>query len=135
MRVESYLKFNGRCDEALAFYKKAVGAKVVMLMRFKDNPDGKMPPNIPGEQVMHCKFRIGDTDILATDCGCTDPLQFEGFQLSISADSGADAERIFNALCEGGRVKMPITKTFFASSFGMLQDRFGISWIVLAGNN
>ena len=131
MQVQPYLFFDGRADEALEFYKKTLGAKVDMLMRFKECPE----PNAcaPGsmEKVMHASVRIGDTTLMASDGRCEGKPAFQGFALSVMANSEADADRMFNALADGGQVQMPLEKTFFAPKFGMVADRFGVSWMVL----
>jgi len=133
MQVQPYLFFDGRCEEALQYYSKHLGAKVEMLMRNRESPEPPPPGmNAPGEKIMHAAFRIGDTQILASDGMSGGKPKFEGFSLAITARDDADAKRIFNALADGGQVRMPLTKTFFASSFGMLADRFGIGWMVLA---
>jgi PhnB protein len=133
MHVQSYLNFNGRCEEALEFYKQALGGQTVMLVRFKDMPDPKPPGMIPAgaeNKMMHARFRIGDTVLLASDGQCTGQPTYEGMSLSITADDEAAAERIFAALADGGQVQMPLAKTFFSPSFGMLADRFGVPWMV-----
>jgi PhnB protein len=131
MQVQSYLNFNGRCEEALEFYRKALGAEVTMLMRFKDMPDPK-PPSMAGSEnkVMHARFRVGDTTLLASDGQCTGKPTFSGMSLSMTADNEAAAERLFAALADGGQVQMPLAKTFFSPRFGMLADRFGVSWMI-----
>ncbi|HZR60150.1 MAG TPA: VOC family protein [Xanthobacteraceae bacterium] len=132
MQVQPYLFFDGRCDEALEFYKNAVGAKVGMLMRFKDAPD--QTGITPGSEnkVMHAQFEIGDTVVMASDGHNSGQPKFDGFSLAVSANSEAEAERLFNALGEGGKVTQPLTKTFFSPKFGMLADKFGVHWMVLA---
>ena len=135
--VQPYLFFNGRCDEALEFYRKTLGAEVEMLMRFKDSPEppqegqegcggGKIDP----DKVMHSSFRIGNTTVMASDGRCTGATNFQGFSLSIAPKTEAEADRIFAALSEGGKVEMPLTKTFWSAKFGMLEDKFGIGWMV-----
>jgi PhnB protein len=135
MLVQPYLNFNGRCDEALAFYQKALGAKMEMLMRFSDSPE-PMPPGAipPGSEhkVMHSSFRIGDSILMATDGGCSNATGFQGISLSISVKDAAEADRVWNALVEGGSVGMPIGKTFWSPRFGMLTDRFGVAWMINA---
>ena len=131
MHVQPYLFFDGRCDEALDFYKKAVGATVEMLMRFKDSPDQSMVTPESREKVMHCNFRIGDSVVLASDGQCNGKPTFQGVALVINAKDDAEAERVFGALGEGGQVQMPIIETFFASRFGMVADRFGVGWMIL----
>jgi PhnB protein len=133
MQVQSYLFFDGRCEEAIEFYKKALGAKVDMLMRFREAPDPPPPGMVPpgfDDKVMHTSFRIGDTVVMASD-GCTDgKANFKGFSLSLAVDKEADADRYFNALADGGQVQMPLGKTFWSPRFGMLTDRFGVGWMI-----
>jgi PhnB protein len=133
MKVQSYLFFDGRCDEALEFYKNAVGAKVGMLMRFKDAPEKTQCDPGSENKVMHVSFQIGDTMVLASDGRNSGQPKFEGFSLAVSANSEAEVERMFNALGEGGQVTLPLTKTFFSPKFGMLADKFGVHWMIMAG--
>ena len=133
MNVEPYLFFDGRAEEALEFYRQKLGARVEALMRYKDNPEPKYNPPNSDEKVMHCNFRIGDTQIMASDGNCAGKPSFQGFSLTINAASPTEAEQRFNALAEGGQVQMPLNETFFAERFGMVADRFGVSWMVLAG--
>ena len=133
MDVQPYLFFDGRCEEAIEFYKKALGAEVKVLLRFKDNPEpqpGMTPPGAENK-VMHANFRIGDTDVLASDGRCLGQPEFQGFSLSLWAKTEAEADRKFAALAEGGQVQMPLGKTFFSPRFGMVADKFGIGWMVL----
>ncbi len=131
MQAQPYLFFDGRCEEAAAFYRKALGAEVTMLMRFKDSPETcESGMTQPGDKVMHMSLRIGDSTVLASDGNCQGKPSFEGFSLSLTARDDAEAERLFASLAEGGQVQMPLAKTFFASSFGMVADRFGVSWMV-----
>jgi PhnB protein len=134
MQVQPYLFFNGRTEEAIEFYRSALGAKVTMLMRFNESPEpqpsGTMPPGTENK-VMHASFRIGDTAVMASDGHCTGESNFQGFALSLVAADEAEAERLFSALSDGGKVQMPLTKTFFSPSFGMVTDRFGVSWWVV----
>jgi PhnB protein len=131
MQVQPYLFFEGRCDEAIEFYKKALGAKVDMLMRFKDAPDQSMVTPQSKEKVMHAAVRVGDAQILMSDGRCQDGAKFEGFSLAVSAPNAAEAERMFNALADGGQVRMPMAETFFSPRFGMVADKFGVGWMVL----
>ena len=132
MQVQPYLFFDGRAEEALEFYRAKLGAEVLMLMRFKESPE-PMPGNAPpGDKVMHSSFRIGDTTVMASDGNCTGRPAFQGFSLTISAPDEASAKRFFDALADGGQVQMPLGKTFFAPAFGMVADRFGVSWMVIA---
>ncbi len=132
MLVQPYLFFDGRCEEALDFYKKTLGAKVEMLMRFKENPDGAnySPPG-GAEKIMHSCFRIGDTSVMASDGMCAGQPDFKGFSLSITAKDEAEAEKLFGALADGGKVQMPMAKTFFSPKFGMVADKFGVGWMVI----
>jgi len=130
MQIQPYLFFDGRCEEAIEFYRRALGAEVTMLMRFKEAPDQSMNPPGSGEKVMHSSIRIGDSTILASDGHCQGKPSFQGFSLSLTARDVAEAERKFSALSEGGEVRMPLAKTFFSPSFGMVADRFGVSWMV-----
>ena len=130
MQVQPYLFYEGRCEEALAFYRGALGAEVTMLMRFKESPDPGMVAPGTGDKVMHASFRIGETTVLASDGRCQGPASFQGFALSLTVPNEAEAERLFGALGDGGQVQMPMTKTFFSPRFGMVADRFGVSWMV-----
>jgi PhnB protein len=129
MQVQPYLFFNGRCEEALEFYRNAVGAEVEMLSRFKDAPEPGMTQPGMENKVMHASFRIGETTLMASD-GRGDEPRFEGFSLSIDVPDERKAESVFNALADGGKVTMPLAKTFWAPKFGMLEDRFGVGWMV-----
>jgi PhnB protein len=128
-----YLFFNENCEQAIEFYRKALGAEVEMMMRFKESfeppPPGAVPPGFENK-IMHASFRVGQTTVMASDGCSTDKANFEGFSLSLSVATEAEADRAFNALANGGQVKMPLTKTFFSSHFGMLEDRFGIGWMI-----
>ena len=130
MQVQPYLFFDGRCEEAVEFYRKALGAEITMLMRFKESPDPGMCAPSAGDKVMHMSFRIGDTTLLASDGECTGQPNFQGFSLSLTAADDAEAERLFASLADGGQVRMPLAKTFFSSRFGMVADRFGVPWMI-----
>jgi PhnB protein len=130
MKVEPYLFFNGRCDEALAFYKKALGAEVQAVHRFKETPDPSMRPPGMDEKVMHATFKVGETQMMASDGRCQGAAAFEGFSLSLSIVNEGEAKRVFNALSDGGKVQMPLGKTFYSPAFGMVEDRFGVGWMV-----
>ena len=133
MQIQPYLFFEGRTEEALEFYKSKLNAQVEFMMRYKDNPDPKYNPPNSGEKVMHSCFRIGDTQVMASDGNCTGKPSFQGFSLTFNAADEADAKRRFGALAEGGQVNLPLSETFFAKSFGMVADRFGLNWMVMAG--
>jgi PhnB protein len=130
--VQPYLSFEGRCEEALDFYRKAIGAEATVLIRYKDSPDPGMCAPGAGNKVMHASVRIGETTILASDGRCGGQPNFQGIALSLTAPDEADAERLFAALSEGGQVQLPLTKTFFSPRFGMVADRFGVSWMIQA---
>ena len=130
MQIQPYLFFDGRCDEALDLYRRVLGAEVTMLMRFKESPDPAMVMPGAGDKVMHASFRIGESTVLASDGRCEGRPSFQGFALSLTVPGEAEAERLFAALGEGGQVQMPLTKTFFSSRFGMVADRFGVSWMI-----
>jgi PhnB protein len=134
MQVQPYLFFDGRCEEALEFYKKTLGAKVDMMMRFKESPEPQPPGMCPPgseDKIMHAAFHIGDTQVMASDGRAQGQPKFEGFALSLDAKTEAEATKLFNALADGGKVQMPLMKTFFSPSFGMVADRFGVGWMVI----
>jgi PhnB protein len=132
MQVHPYLDFGGRCEEAINFYKSALGAEVTMMMRFKESPDQSMMSPGSGDKILHVALRIGESTIFASDGRLQGPPTFKGIALSLTVASDAEAQRVFAALSEGGQVQMPLTKTFFATQFGMLADRFGVGWMVMA---
>ncbi len=140
MSLMPYLFFDGRCEEAIDFYKTTLGATVETMMRFKDNPE---PPNpeacggdmdmsaVTPDKIMHASFSVGGATVMASDGMCTGKPSFSGFSLSVDAKDEADADRLFGALAEGGTVQMPLARTFFSPRFGMVADRFGVSWMVI----
>jgi len=132
--VQPYLFFDGKCEEAIEYYRRALGAEVNLLLRYKDNPEppqaGCVPPG-SADKVMHAQFRVGDAVIMASDGHCGGKPNFEGFALSLTVPTEAAADRAFGALAEGGQVRMPPAKTFFSARFGMVTDRFGVMWMVL----
>jgi PhnB protein len=130
MSIDPYLNFDGRCEEAIEFYRKALGAEVTMLMRFKENPEPPQPGMVaPGSEnkIMHSSLRIGDSVV---GC-CKGEPNFKGITLSLSVPDEAAADRAFTALSDGGKVHMPLTKTFFSPRFGMVADRFGVPWMII----
>lgn len=131
MQVQAYLFFDGRCEEAIEFYKKTLGAEVDMLMRFKESPEQAMCAPGSENKVMHASLRIGETRMMASDGRNTGKPDFKGFALSLNAKDEADADRMFNALSAGGQVTMPLGKTFFSPRFGMTADKFGVQWMVI----
>ena len=133
MQVQPYLLFDGRCEEAIEFYRSALGAEVTMLMRNKESPEPPPPGMLPAgseNKILHASLRIGDSVVMASDGHCQGKPRFEGFSLSITVPDTATADRLFNALANGGQVQMPLAKTFFSPRFGMVADRFGVSWMV-----
>lgn len=135
METQPYLFFDGRCEEAITFYRQAIGVEVVMLMRYGDGPEGsaQCPDGTqpPADKVMHACLQVGSTQVLVSDGFSGGHPEFKGFSLALSADDDTAAKRLFDALAAGGQVQQPLMPTFFASSFGMLVDRFGVSWMVL----
>ncbi len=131
MKVQAYVTFGGRCEEALEFYKRSIGAEVTSLLRWKESPDADMK-GLPGyeEKIMNAAFRIGETELMADDGMGERNAEFKGMTLAIEVGDDAEAKRVFTALGEGGSVTMPLMKTFWTSSFGMLTDKFGVPWMV-----
>lgn len=132
MGIQPYLFFNGRCEEAIAFYQQALSAELGMLLRFDEAPD-KPPMPMPadwGQKVMHAAMNVRGTVVMASDGMCGDSTNFDGFCLSINATDAADAKRMFDALADGGQVRMPLGATFWSPCFGMVADRFGVGWMV-----
>lgn len=130
MQLEPYLYFDGRCEEAIEFYKTALGAQVDMLTRFKEGPDRSMAPAGSEDKVMHAAFRIGNTTVMASDGRCQGNPSFQGFALSLTVPDVGEAERLFATLADRGRVQMPLARTFFSPRFGMVADRFGVGWMI-----
>ena len=131
--VQPYLFFNGRCEEAVEFYRKALGAEVEMMMRFKDSPEPPKPGMVPPgfeNKIMHVSFRVGDTTVMASDGCSAEKASFEGFSLSLAVATEAEVDRVFGALADGGQVRMAPGKTFWSLRFGMVEDRFGVGWMI-----
>ncbi|MEO6022336.1 MAG: VOC family protein [Burkholderiales bacterium] len=133
MQVQAYILFDGRCEEALDFYRKALNAEVVMMLRNKENPEPQGNVSMPGieEKILHATFKIGQTEVMASDGYAKGKPEFKGITLSLSPATEAEAKKIFTALSDGGQVQMPLAKTFYSPCFGMLSDRFGVSWMVV----
>ena len=133
MPIEPYLNFDGRCEEAIEFYKKALGAEVAMLMRVSDSPEQPPAGIVPGTEnkIMHASLRIGDATIMLSDGYCKGTQTFSGITLSLTVPNEAAADRAFNALSDGGNIHMPLSKTFFSPRFGMVADRFGVPWMII----
>jgi PhnB protein len=131
MQVEPYLFFEGHCEEALEFYRRALGAEVTMLTRYKESPDPGMYPAGAEDKVMHANLGIGRTTVMASDGLCGGHPAFQGFALSLSVSDKKEAERFFTALSEDGEVQMPLAEAFFSPLFGMVADRFGVTWMII----
>ena len=134
MQIEPYLFFEGRCEEAVEFYRRALGAKIGALMRYKESPEPHQPGTLPPgseNKVMHALIKIGDTKVMVSDGRCSGKPAFQGFALTITAPDVAQADRMFAALADGGQVQMALAKTFFAPRFGMVSDRFGVLWMII----
>jgi len=135
MVIQPYLFFDGRCEEAVNFYRETLGAHVEMMMRYKESPEPAQTPPGAENKIIHASFKIGDSVVMASDGHCTGKPKFDGFSLSITAKDAAEANRVFGALSNGGHVDMPLTKTFFSPSFGMLHDKFGVGWMVIVADH
>jgi PhnB protein len=134
MKTEPYLFFEGRCDEAIEFYRRTLGAEVGMLMRYQDSPEPPAPGMLPSgseNKIMHASLRIGDTNVMVSDGHCSGQPDFRGFSLSLTVPDATRADQVFAALADGGQVRMPLAKTFFAPRFGMVVDRFGVLWMII----
>lgn len=137
MQLQPYLHFDGRCDEAIAFYREALGADLKLRLSFRDSPvpmdPGMVPPGSE-DKVMHAQLAIGDTVLMLSDGRCGGTTDFKGFSLALGVEDEAAAQRVFAALAQGGEIRMPLGKTFFSRCFGMVADRFGVSWMVMVGS-
>ncbi|MFO7580757.1 VOC family protein [Nitrosomonas halophila] len=130
--VQPYLFFDGCCEEALEFYRSSLDAQVDLLLRYRDSPEpppvGALPPGFENK-IMHATFRIGTTTLMASDSH-GENIGFGGFSLALTVLTEVEADRIFAALADGGQVQQPLAKTFWSPRFGILTDRFGISWMI-----
>jgi PhnB protein len=136
--IQPYLFFRGRCEEAIAYYKDRLGAEVLMMMRFKDNPDKPGPDKVSpalNDRIMHASLRIGGSEIMMSDGMKSGPLDFQCMSLSLAVPNEAEADRLFNALAKDGTVQMPIGPTFFSARFGSVADKFGVSWMIMVPPN
>jgi PhnB protein len=132
MVIQNYLFFDGRCEEAIEFYRKALGAQVQFLMRFRESPDQSMVKPETANKIMHATLKVGDTPLMMSDGDCHGKASFAGFSLAISVKDEAEARKLFDAVSDGGQVSMPLSKTFFSPAYGMASDRFGVHWMVMA---
>jgi PhnB protein len=133
MLIQPYLFFEGRCEAAVEFYRQALGAEVQMMMRYRDSPEPPPPGMVPPgceDRIMHVELSIGENRLMASDGSCSGQPAFQGFSLSLNLTRQAEAERLFNALADGGEVQMPLGPTFWSPCFGMVTDRFGVAWMV-----
>lgn len=130
MQVQPYLYFDGRCEEAIEFYRRVFAAEAAEIHRFKDSPPGMCPPGCE-DKIMHARLCIGESTLLVSDGHCGGRPTFQGISLSLAVANDDTAEKLFAALGEGGQVQMPLTQTFFTSRFGMVADRFGVSWMIV----
>ncbi len=136
--IQPYLFFRGRCEEAIKYYKKTLGAEVGMMLRFKDNPDKPDRKKVPAaldDKIMHANLKIAGSEILVSDGMKSGPLDFQCMSLALAVHSEADVDRIFNALAKDGQVQMPLGKPFFAKRFGAVSDKFGVSWMIMVPPN
>ncbi|CAM3960837.1 VOC family protein [Roseateles saccharophilus] len=133
MKIEPYLFFDGRCEEAIEFYRAALGAELQFMMRNAESPEppppGMLPPGSE-RKVMHASLRIGETVVMMSDGHCGGDPAFKGFSLSLDSPDEAGARRLFGALADGGQVGMPLARTFWSPLFGMVSDRFGVGWMI-----
>jgi PhnB protein len=131
--LDSYIFFDGNCAEAMRFYEANLGGKLEALMTYDQSPDpAQCPPGSAG-RVMHASLKMGDRSLMASDSPAGMHQPMAGFALSLAYDTAAEANRIFDMLAAGGQVIMPMQKTFYAETFGMLNDRFGTPWMVGGG--
>lgn len=136
MQLQPYLFFDGRCEEALNFYRDALGATIIMMMRYSDSPERSDASTVPrggANKIMHASVRIGESVLMASDGHCTGVPAFDGFSLSLTVADDAEANRLFHVLAKGGKIQMPLTTTFFSSRFGMVTDNYGVSWMIVVG--
>ena len=134
MDVQTTLNYYGRTEEAVRFYCRTIEAETLFMMRFRDCPDPSHSRPGMEEKIFHATFRIGSTEIMASDCGCQKPptgITFTGFALAIRVETPEKAERFFAALSDGGQIQIPLLQTFFAERYGIVIDRFGISWKIM----
>ena len=131
MQVQAYLTFDGQCEEAINFYKKAVKAEVVHKHYFKEAPDQNMITPENAGKIMHAMLRVGENTFMLSDGQCSGKASFDGFNMNVMTETETEAEKIFSALSDGGQITMPMSPTFFAARFGMLKDRFGVSWMIM----
>ncbi|MBX7255242.1 MAG: VOC family protein [Candidatus Hydrogenedentes bacterium] len=132
MKVQTYLFLDGSCEEAIEFYKSTLGAKVTAFMRFKENPEPDQCSPAHAEKVMHASIRVGETEVMMSDGRCEGKRNFQGFALAMSIKEVSEVERIFSLLADGGQIQMPLMQTFWSPMFGMVADRYGVSWMVMA---
>jgi PhnB protein len=129
MSVQTYLQFNGRCEEALAYYRETLGAEVMEIIRFKDVPEAAAgAPAGTEDKVLHACFRVAGTHLMASDGMCGGDAAFAGFSLTLTSSTDEETERLFTSIAREGNVVMPLSPSFFSSQFGVVTDRYGLSW-------
>jgi PhnB protein len=133
MNIQPYLYFNGRCEEAVEFYRRTLGAEIEAMMRMGDSPEPPPPgASAPGfaDKIMHAALKIGESVLLASDGMATGQANFAGFNLALQMPDAGTADRVFTALADGGSVQMPLGKTAWSPCFGIVRDRFGVAWMI-----
>ena len=135
-QLEPYLFFNGNCAEAMRFYEKTLGGKVEMMMKASEAPGGVEKPGSKADGILHAAISVDGQRLLASDWMSPDPYPgISGVSLSLVYQTVDEAARRFNALADGGKVTMPMAKTFFSPRFGMLADKFGVQWMILVAQS
>lgn len=132
--LDSYLFFDGTCAEAMRFYERTLGGKLEMMMTYGQSPDPEHCPPGSKDRIMHASLIVDGRSLMASDTPAGQAgAGMNGFSLSLAYQSADEARRIFDKLADGGKVTMPVSKTFWAEAFGMLTDRFGTPWMVMGG--
>ena len=130
MELNPYLTFDGQCEAAFEFYERCLGGKIVTMMNHEDSPIADQVPADWGKRIMHARLTVGDSVLMGSDSPPEHYEEPKGFSVALQLKQPAEAERVFQALAEGGTVLMPIQQTFWATRFGMLVDRFAIPWMI-----
>jgi PhnB protein len=130
MELSTHLNFNGQCAEAFKFYERCLGGKLVVLMTHGDSPMKDQVPADWHDKVIHARLEVGKDALMGCDAPPTRYATPQGSSVSITLEAPADAERIFGALADRGKITMPFQKTFWSQGFGMVVDRFGVPWMV-----
>jgi len=131
MQLNPYLTFNGNCEEAFNFYAKCLRGELALVQRFGDTPGCEGMPASYRDKIMHVRLQLGDQVLMASDNHPDHPFDgIKGCSIALSVDQADEADRIFNELAQGGVVVMPMQETFWAKRFGMVNDRFGVPWMI-----